>query len=232
MFLSGLWFNRKVTGGGYVVPTAWLVWEYLLDGNANDTSVEAVNGTANNITRSSVWSVEVATFSGTSPSVAIPYDASRDFNPSSDDYSFSFYVKNDDLTRDTWYHINDSNSNFSDWYNMYAAHGVWYTFNIYTGSTSYLAPWYSITESQWTHICVVVEWWVEYKVYIDNVLQWTISLSWISSFTSGDWYRLGNNITNVRSLDGQMALFRIYNTLLTADDRENLRLEWVDLLWL
>lgn len=233
MFTYPVGLYQSESWPSYTVPTAWLVGEYLFDGNANETSGTWGNGTATNITWTTVWSVQVADFTATSSKISLPYNVARRFDPSVDDYSFSFFIKNDDLTLPVHKIINNTNDSGTEWYSIYIdawTGGIraW----IYTWSTFYLSAIETIVESEREYITINVEWWVEFTMYIDNVLVDTVSISGISSFSNTEWFLLGNNESNIRYLDGQMARVRIYDQLLTYDDRTNLYNEGVDLLWL
>jgi len=63
--------------------------------------------------------VDVAEYASASSKITIPYNAAVNFNPSSDDYAFSFYLKNDDLTKSTYYLINSPDGSTAAGYSMY-----------------------------------------------------------------------------------------------------------------
>ena len=63
--------------------------------------------------------MDVAEYASASSKITIPYNAAVNFNPSSDDYAFSFYLKNDDLTKSTYYLINSPDGSTAAGYSMY-----------------------------------------------------------------------------------------------------------------
>lgn len=219
----------------YTVPTTWLVAEYLLDWNANDTS-----GNGNNLTEN--WSIGYTTPSGASIQVA-DFDGTNDYlnwqaDITSNNMSFSFWI-NPDSTPTENRHILDKR-----WSSLQF---LLRTINSTSDSTNILfrdntntsngVDWPSLSVWSWQHIVGIYDYdnntWY---IYIDNVDE-TTSTTWtfnnpLRSDTTQDLYVWKDSTTSNNYVDSKMCLIRIYDRALTSGDIENLYLEWQDKLGL
>lgn len=216
--MSYEWYNN--------VPRDWLVWEWLLDGNALDTSWEWNDWTASNITwvdaeRGYVW--ETGSFNGSSSWI----DLNASVINTNQTFSFNLWFKADSWWTNKWRIISFNGS--SDCRLRYKnSWDVEWAFYDWT-TDPYLIN--SITEWELYMATIVRDKTVWMKMYLNWVLLQSNSETWNAiSLSESDsiWYREWNNSDY---FDWQVWLIRIYNKAISQKEINNLYQEWFRKFW-
>lgn len=207
------------------VPTDWLVWEYLLDWDANDTSGNWNDGTATDITWNSAtkgYVTEVASFNGTSSRIDFssnPFDSFMDWNS---DFSIAWWFNADNISATNEYYIFNNFPNkyvikIRDWSLQTKAR---------ISNTSYKTT-FSLSTWQWYFFVATYSSSNWQKLYINWSLVGSDSNTW--SFDNASWWvtRIGEGDQNRwKYFNWLIWIFRVYNKILTDYERNNLYQEW------
>lgn len=218
---------------GNSIPRNGLVWEWLLDGNALDTSWSWNNWTATNVTYVKTdkgYQSQAGSFNGSSSYVNIWASTLSTLINSRTWFSINFVVS---FTNFTWTPIiidwRDTDYNWawiecSTWWILKFIRSDWSVADIACQS-SVISPWikYNINLTyDWTNA--------------NFTINWTPQTSWTSTRTL-------NNATNVNIwswlawwtrfayLNWILQTFRIYNRILSQYEIQLLYLEWLRQLW-
>ena len=212
------------------IPRDWMVAEYLLDGNANDTA-GTNNWTATNVTWT--WAdrgyvEEVGSFNGSSSQVNTSSNITLN--------SMSVWIKPDvEITTSNAYWL------ASRWADSFGIRFWSVTGNatneivtVVGGWNSNVSYWNQSTvgniTTDWHHLVLVWEWWTTYRLYKNLIDLWTsinwawwgagqISLSRFGSFRTNPYF------------DWKIWLVRMYDKALTSSEINTLYLEGLRKLW-
>ena len=125
ILMNNAFFN-VVSAANTPIPRNGLIWEWMLDGNANDTSGSGSNGVATNVTweNTNFKGQKSARFNGTNSTISLPNAAWLSGNSAR---SIFAWVKLADLTADNKYHTifgNGANATGNDFsLSLYKASG-------------------------------------------------------------------------------------------------------------
>lgn len=213
--------------------TRWLVWEWLLDWDANDTSWSWNNWTATNILfvkTSKGYQSQAGSFNGSSSYAEISNTAISQLINWRTWFTINLIIKLNSLTnwqklidwRDTdynWIYIETINSwqinvRRSDW-----------VVNDQLCVTQTLSTWI------WYSITITYDW-TNWKIFVD----WSEKTWWTSTKTLNSWtvisiWRWRANGDRFGCINWTLQSIRIYNTILTQDEISTLYREWLRQLW-
>ena len=235
------------------IPREWLVWEWLLDGNANDTSGGWNDGTATDVTWDSAEIGYVKECGG--------------FNWSSSKIEINPYVESQitwDLTISIWFYVNDFTSSDDDEIQLFCINDSWES--LWTNSlwqleiriedsnnhcirrfheywdwaNQYIDTDIIIWESKrWYNIIAIRD--VinkNVKFYLDWVILYTYNYDYNPEKDSDDsnntqhiqiWYNTSDS--EWWYYNWNLWLARIYNRTLSLNEVQNLYQEWLKRLW-
>lgn len=201
------------------IPRNWLVAEYLLASNSNDTSGNGKNGTDTSVTYS--WTD--AAYNGTSSNTNVSsFWALTTF-------STSFWI-NADTTSGTGsyqYPITLSENNPSWYYNFvfiysHVTSSFQQSFTIHNSSwyQSLKITWFTLQASTWYHIVLVYSWGTggTMSIYVNNVLNNSMTLSGAIGSSNPTLCIGADNYgwTPWNFYDWKVKKARIYNRVLNA----------------
>jgi len=209
-------------------PSSGLVAYYKMEGNWNDSTANANNGTSNNITYSTGNGkiLQGGGFNGTSSNITIPNSTS--LNITSNEISFSFWIYPTATLNNNWVLFKWATS--SQWvYSMWFFSGtdmkMYMRLNgsITTGSGEVISSWV-VSQNVWTHIAGVYNWSTQ-KIYINWTEVWSQNYS--SSLTSNTntlilWYYF----TQTQDFQWNIDEVWIWNRWLTATEVSTLYNGW------
>lgn len=189
------------------IPRDWLIWEWLLNGNALDTSGNGNNGVANNVTwvPTNVWNQsQAASFNGSNSSV------SRPALPIANNWTVMQWMNK--RTNSVWL----SFSNYNAYMYLSPSWIAWASY--YDWSDRWLVSNTAITDNN-MHFVVWTKSSTEWqKIYVDWVLSWTegSTSSTITGYSwMGIWYfaAFNSNFT-----DQIIQSTRVYNRVLSSSE--------------
>jgi len=210
------------------IPRDWLVGEFLLDWNWDDTSWNWNNGTATDVTWISAdrgYVKECWSFNGSSSKVDVP-DNLLDWTI----FSVSVIISDKWNSSDTDWKIIDFRNSWKDNYFVF--------FHQNADGTIQLAVdfWTSNQVKIWN----VNEWYKHYwftrnwdtlKIYKEWILINTLSV-WTNSFTGASWMIWQESDDwAARHFNWDIWLVRIYNSVITPSEINSLYIEWLRKLW-
>ncbi len=209
---------------GNSIPRNGLVWEWLLDGNALDTSWNWNNWTATNVTWVKTdrgYQSQAGSFNGSSfinlPTTWIPIGASS--------RSFSIWVlwltsqANDTVIYSFW----SPNTNQSMWVSI----SLWwfYQFFVYW----WVSIVSTIAKNTWPHFFEIIQNWTNISFYIDNNLIWSQNYPSINIVF---WTHVIWRLLSVWFwFNWLLWIVRHYNRVLSQDEIQTLYLEGLRKLW-
>ena len=229
-------FNTWWWWGGPTVPTTNLIAEYLLDWNANDTSTNANNGTAYNMSYvTPSWSsVQVWSFNGSSSYIEC--------------LSNGFGVHNNQaFTVAAWFYRDVTWANHTIWSYDYTSHAIpYYAQHMRINSSNPLLMAYSLWWTYTPQLCTTT---ITSGKRRFMAMQFE---SWNQKIWLGDATSLNSEKTDVDTgtlsyynqevwigkanfwwyYDWYIARVRAYDAYLSSSDVTLLYDEWVTLLWL
>lgn len=218
------------------IPRQWLVWEWLLNGNAGDSSGYGNNGTATNVTYSDTdigYYRQGAVFSGSA------YITSS-YNPqltSTTPFSFCCWINSTNTNATKWLIVNGwfwSGGNNNAWLLSKANNTP--NFVLHTGGNySELSSGVSCNDWKWHFVVWTFDWATNRKIYVDGILAnsntYTTSWNFYNGLTK---MTIGNVAYEVQpwiySYTWNIALWRLYTRLLTLSQIKTLYKEWLKLL--
>lgn len=226
----------------YVVPTTWLVGEYLLDWDATDTSGNGNDGTGTNVTYTTpAWSsVQVWSFNGSSSYVT----CMTNWFGTHDNQEFTVVAW---IYRDTGWNNTiwsyDFTSHAAPYYSQHLRTStvastevayMWYNLSwVFSASSQTYWTW-AIPAAERTMIAMQFESWTQ-TIYVGDDTSLTsyatsTNVGTITYYNQEVW--IGRPNFGTGYFDWYIARVRSYDRVLISDELEDLRLEWVDLLWL
>ena len=229
------------SGASYTVPRTWLVGEYLLDWNANDTSGNGNNGTATNVTYTTpAWSsVQVWVFNGSSSFIECMSNGFGTHNNAS--FTVSAWAYLDTLGSNRNIRSYDFTSHTSPFYSqsMRISSTTNRPYFGYNNSGSFsvdsqMAMTTSLTASKRFFICAQVEDWNQ-KFWLGDVSSLTEEVTKTITPLSVTYYNQEVWIGKANFgayFDWWLARIRAYDRVLSTAEITDLYDEGVDLLWL
>ncbi len=231
------------TSLGNTIPRSWLVWEWLLDWSASDTSWNWNNGTATNLTWWTNWNIGYqkwyASFSWSGSWIDI---TQWDFWNS---FTYSIYFKTTQ-SWSFWFLIEcNNNSSFANRHAVEINSVNWWLVNwqlefFWNDWVSFwrISPTVNpnINDWKWHHLVWSRDWTNnDNKIYIDNKeIAFTSYNWWIPSWDMTSWFldlgKVWDNRADLRYI-WQANLFRLYNRVLSQEEIRLLYLEGNKLLW-
>lgn len=216
---------------GNSIPRNGLVWEWVLDGNALDTSWSWNNWTATNVTyvktdrwyQSQAWLI----YSWTSTS---SNKITTTYSLWAVDFSLSCWINKNNFK--TWANNEDTifwNRSYPNWWFLCFNESWWATNKISLPYWTNVWHWNTIfTTNRWYHI-VFVQQWNTQKIYVDWNLEISTSFTQVSSWTN---FTIWNASTTLdRALAWTIQWVRLYNRVLSQDESQILYLEGLRKLW-
>ena len=196
------------------IPTLWLLAEYLLDGNANDTSGNGNNGTATDITYVTPTgaSVQVAQWSSTGR-ISIP-DLSLSW---SSGFTFScvfYFDAGSTVEQPIWY-----NHSGDFYFRVRSLSGNNMQFAIQdTGSSRIVTS--SVLSSGWYHMTMRATNNGSMSIHLNNSSIWSTSVWTLTTISSGLWnaFLLAWRFGTSENWQEKMALCRFYNRELNTTE--------------
>lgn len=199
-------------------PRDWLVAEYLLDWNANDTSWNVNDWNPLNISwvgaeRGYVW--KVASFNGSNSYISTP------FSLNTLPISISMWCN---LDTSSWWVFFIWNDNWGWDYSIL----YWFNWNVISAWiwTSRMDSTTAISYWEWNHIVLTIDISWNANLYLNN-----ISIASSSSGADTWWastFYIGKKETwTAYYMDGDIWLARIYDKVLSEDEIKELYLEWL-----
>jgi len=209
------------------IPKKWLVWEWLFDGNANDSSGNWNDGSWTDITWVDAergYVKEVASFNGSSSYIDIP----ASLFDGKDNVWIWFWVNITWSTWETQYIFQRSKSwttdDFVIWYND-TDNNFWCKVK----DTAINWPVWWVELNKYYYIYLYYNW-SDFKFYINWELVWTESKTW-TLYTWVDATRIWNNQNKNRWTKWNIWLFRVYYNEYSSKQLFNLYLEGLRKLW-
>ena len=211
--INSLWNNPP--------SRVWLVWEWLLDWNANDTSWNWNNWTATNVTyvKTYKWyQSQAGSFNGGNSRLSLWTTWIPTWNSNRTMCAWISWNKNNNtVIYSIWWSSTDNNmwiSIHSDW--QIKAYVYW---------RADLLSW---VDKSWTHfVCATLNW-TTLSVYVDWILKntWTYSSVNITATNHEIW-----NLSLWHYYLWLIQWVRHYNRALSQEEIQTLYLEWQRLLW-
>jgi len=212
------------------IPRDWLVWEWLLDGNANDTSGSGNNWTATNVTWVSAdkWYVkECGSFDGSSSNIT--FSAWTWYNL----LSFTYWLTPTKITDwwviwaqswAAWKFINQFKSSQTPWFLFFEEYTQTANNNILTEVWTAMQVWKTylikVEFNNTTHTA---------NIYVNWQLHTTSTANNSSAIDFNSYY-IWNTFQSLYYW-WTVWLFRIYNKIITTKEDFNLNIEWLRKLW-
>lgn len=217
---------------GNSISRVWLVGEWLLDWNRNDTSWNWYNWSWSNVTyvKTTKWyQAQAWSFNGSSSSISTTYTRSWDTSP----FTLTAWIYSNNTTvwtRPVWWSDSSFRNSACSMYSF-----VWWSSNkmywLIRSSTwtSYDLIHNSIQNANTWEMYTLTYDWSTVNIYKNGVLDWT--KTWVASiWNRALWFgRALNNSAPV--FNWQIQLARIYNRALSQDEIQLLYLEGQRKLW-
>lgn len=214
------------------IPRQWLVWEWLLNGNAWDSSGYGNNGTATNVTYSDTdvgYYRQCGVFNWSNSSIDTWNNFSSMFNGL---FSVSLFVKCTNSAGSTYWSIFENQVNWGAGKEVtirQTNNTNQFTVNFYDWSTSNLWFFSAITQN-WNHIVLVRDSLSTAKVY----LNWNSSPILSLNITNTN-YTWPTNVffwrySTTQYFNWKLNFIRLYNRIISPNEIQTLYKEWLKLL--
>lgn len=200
------------------IPRDWLVWEWLLNWNANDTSGNWNDGTETNIAYSNNWAI----FNGSSSNISSPSDLWLNWNSQPFSISVTIIPTNNLNTQQIFFNYSDNwkkTYNYIEFYN-WAVRFIrvrwWIDADIcsYTKNINWWVSYHIVGTYDWTNL----------RLYINNILVnttssiwdgfWPIWISWFNIWSHNWWWW--------PYFSGNIKWVRVYNRPLSYSEIQTL----------
>lgn len=238
----------------FTIPRNWLVGEWLLNGNALDTSGNGNNGTATNVTYASTdigYQSQTGVFNGTTTQLYIPFSWLSPMFKSAiwwrTIYWWSkantvwewwwygrYFQKQDEATNDTWFALSINNTSTT---------GMFFVLRKRNSESSPLQWSFSWLPDQLSSQHFYWFWYDTDKTNDSNVKPrlWVDGIEYTATFISWTYWTysdanefanmyIGSNNSWTRTFDGKIQYPRIYDWVPTTQKINTLYKEWLKLL--